>query len=71
MSNQRRGKTHRAALGDGMQEMKVRNFFRACAQELEHEPDAQFYFQQIVDYINEGGSIMTDDPSSVRRILGV
>lgn len=71
MSNQRRGKTHRAALGDGMEAMKMRNFFRACARALEDEPDAQFYFQQIVDHINEGGSIMTDDPSSVRRILGV
>ena len=71
MSNQRRGNTHRASLDDGMGVMKTRNFFRACAQALEDEPDAQFYFQQIVDHINDGGSIMTDDPSSIRRILGL
>jgi hypothetical protein len=38
---------------------------------LEDEPDSQFYFEQIVDHINQGGSIMTDDLVAVRRILGV
>ena len=71
MSNQRAGKTHKAALSDGMQDMKMRNFFRTCVEVLDDEPDAQFYFQQIVDHINSGKSIMTDDKSSVRRILGV
>jgi len=70
MSNQRAGKTHRAAASDGLAEMKLRNFFRTCARVVEEESDAQFYFEQIVDHINNGGSISTDDPVAVRRILG-
>ena len=71
MSNQRAGKTHKAAANDGMQDMKIRNFFKTCVRVLEDEPDIQFYFEQIVDHINQGGSIMTDDTVAVRRILGV
>tara|TARA_B100000927_G_C16086639_1_gene317450 strand:- start:173 stop:388 length:216 start_codon:yes stop_codon:yes gene_type:complete len=71
MSNQRAGKTHRAALGDGSQDMKLRNFFRTAAGLMEDESDAQFYFEQIVDHINGGGSIMVDDHKSVAKILGV
>ena len=70
MSNQRAGKTHRAAASDGLAEMKLRNFFRTCARVVEEESDAQFYFEQIVDHINNGCSISTDDPVAVRRILG-
>lgn len=71
MSNQRAGKTHKAAANDGMQDMKIRNFFKTCVRALEDEPDSQFYFEQVVDHINQGGSIMTDDLVAVRRILGV
>jgi len=70
MSHQRSGKTHRAAANDGMQDMKIRNFFRAAASVLDDEPDSKFYFEQIVEHINNGGNIMTDDPIAVRRILG-
>lgn len=71
MSNQRTGKTHRAAANDGLQDMKLRNFFRAAAAVVGDDTDAQFYFEQIVEHINAGGSIMTDDQQTVRRILGV
>lgn len=71
MSNQRVGKTYRAAANDGMQDMKLRNFFRTAAQVCEDDSDAQFYFEQIVDHMNNGGSVMTDDPTTVRRILGL
>jgi hypothetical protein len=71
MSNQRAGKTHKAAANDGLQDMKIRNFFKTCVRVLEDEPDSQFYFEQVVDHINQGGSIMTDDLVAVRRILGV
>jgi hypothetical protein len=72
MSNQRAGKTHRAALGDGMQDMKIRNFFRDAADILNTsgEEDAAFFFEQVTDYINSGKSL----PSSraeVARALGV
>lgn len=70
--NQRSGKTHRAALGDGTQEMKLRNFFRDAQHILEEagEHDAAFYFEQMVDHINEGGSLPTTR-KEVSRILGV
>ncbi len=44
MSNQRAGKTHKAALGDGMQEMKMKIFFAHCADILEEsgQEDAAF-----------------------------
>lgn len=71
MSNQRRGKTYRAAASDGLQDMKLRNFFRTAASVCEDESEAQFYFEQLVEHMNQGGSIMTDDPIAVRRILGV
>lgn len=53
-----------------MNDMKLRNFFRTCARVVEEESDAQFYFEQLVEHINNGGSISTDDPVAVRRILG-
>lgn len=71
MSNQRAGKTHRAAASDSLTDMKLRNFFRTVASLMEDESDAQFYFEQIVDHINNGGSILTDDRSTVGKILGV
>jgi hypothetical protein len=71
MSNQRAGKTYRAAANDGLQDMKLRNFFRTAARVCEEDSDAQFYFEQIVEHMNGGGSVMTDDPVAVRRILGV
>lgn len=71
MSNQRAGKTHKAAASDGLGDMKLRNFFRTAAELMEDESDAQFYFEQIVDHINSGGSVFVDDRSSVAKILGV
>ena len=70
MSNQRSGKWKPAAMSDGMQDMKLRNFFRTAANVLESEPEAAFYFEQVMEHITKGGSIMTDDPVAVRRILG-
>lgn len=70
MSNQRVGKWKPAAMSDGTSDMKLRNFFRTATKVLEDEPDCAFYFEQIMEHINGGGSIMTDDPVAVRRILG-
>tara|TARA_R110000822_G_scaffold44843_1_gene120212 strand:+ start:5045 stop:5260 length:216 start_codon:yes stop_codon:yes gene_type:complete len=71
MSNQRAGKFKPAAMPSGMNEMKLRNFFRAAAAVCEEGSDTQFAFEQIVDHINDGGNIMTDDPVAIRRILGL
>tara|TARA_B110000908_G_C9960742_1_gene316745 strand:- start:90 stop:305 length:216 start_codon:yes stop_codon:yes gene_type:complete len=71
MSNQRMGKTHKAAANDGTGEMKLRIFFRKAAELMEPESDAQFYFEQIVEHINNGGNLNTDDSKAIGRILGV
>lgn len=72
MSNQRAGKTHRAAAGDGMQEMKLRNFFRSCKDILEdnNQNESAFYFEQIMDEINSGRALPTDR-RDIERLLGV
>jgi len=72
MSNQRAGKTYRASAGDTMADMKLRNFFRSAAEILNEcdEKDAAFYFEQVVDFINDGGRI-SDERSKVATILGV
>ena len=73
MSNQRAGKTHRASLGDGLNDMKLRNFFRTSKKLLlaNGNEDAAFYFEQVEEHIQGGGSILTDDYTTVGRILGV
>ena len=71
MSNQRTGKFKPAAMRDGgLNDMKLRAFFRTAADLVEDNSDAQFYFEQLVEHINNGGNISTDDPVAVRRILG-
>ena len=73
MSNQRAGKTHRAAPGDSLNDMKLRNFFRTSRKLLlaNGNEDAAFYFEQVEEHIQSGGSILTDDYTTVGRILGV
>lgn len=70
MSNQRKGKTHKATGFDGMQAMKTLLFFKACKQVLEEygHDDAAFYFEQIETHLRNGGSL---DESKAGRILGV
>ena len=72
MSNQRVGNRKPATLRDNnTTDMQLRAFFRTAAAVVDPESDAQFYFEQLVDYIPEGGSLSTNDPVAVRRILGV
>jgi hypothetical protein len=71
MSNQRSGKTYKAASNDGTSDMRLRNFFRTAASLLDEDTDARFYFEQIVEHMNDGGSVMSDDPAVIRRILGL
>jgi hypothetical protein len=70
--NQRPGKMHRASAFDDMSEMKMRNFFKTCAQLLKDDEsdEGAFYFNQIVDHINEGKSLPTDS-ASIARMLGM
>jgi hypothetical protein len=73
MSNQRRGKTHKAALGDGLQDMKLKLFFQDCAEVLEDSgnEDAAFYFHQLVEHLMEGKPIPNDNKREAARILGL
>ena len=72
MSNQRTGKTHRAAAGDSMADMNLRNFFRTSAELLNQagNEDAAFYFEQIVDALNEGKSL-PNEKREISRVLGI
>lgn len=72
MSNQRAGKTHRAAASDSTQEMKLRNFFRTCKEVLEAEgqDDAAYYFEQIMEEINSGKTLPSDR-REISRMLGI
>jgi len=52
--------------------MKLRNFFRDCKELLEEngEEDAAFYFEQVMDEINEGRSL-PGDKRNVSKVLGL
>ena len=70
MSNQRKGKTHKASGSDDGATMKQMLFFKACKENLEkfgHE-DAAFYFEQVEEHLRNGGSLSVNDAG---RILGV
>ena len=70
--NQRTGKSHRAALGDGMADMKLKLFFRDCAAVLDENGhgDAAFYFEQVVDHLRDGGSL-PKDKREAEKVLGL
>lgn len=70
--NQRPGKTHKAALDNGSNDMGIYKFFGACADVLKRngQEDASFYFEQIKEHMERGGQLSTD-PREVTRILGV
>ena len=72
MSNQRGGKWKKASLDSGLSQMKLRNFFRDCKELLEDngEEDAAFYFEQIMDEINEGRTL-PGDKRNVSKVLGL
>ena len=72
MSNQRGGKWKKASLDSGLSQMKLRNFFRDCKELLEEngEEDAAFYFEQIMDEINEGRTL-PGDKRNVSKGLGL
>ena len=72
MNNQRGGKWKKASLDSGLSQMKLRNFFRDCKELLEEngEEDAAFYFEQIMDEINEGRTL-PGDKRNVSKVLGL
>lgn len=70
--NQRPGKTHKAALGDSNQLIRLKNFFKICRDVLEAEglEDPAYYFEQIYEHLADGGEV-SNDKKEVSRILGL
>ena len=72
MNNQRAGKFKPAAMDNGMHAMRLRDFFRNCKELLEEDgqEDAAFYFEQIMEELNEGRTLPGERPA-VSRVLGL
>ena len=72
MSNQRPGKTHRAAASDNTNDMRMRNFFRECQQlftALDRDDVADFC-ETIMEEYNQGRQLPTH-PRDIQRLFGV
>ena len=72
MSNQRPGKTHRAAASDNTNDMRMRNFFRECQQlftALDRDDVADFC-ETIMGEYNEGRQLPTH-PKDIQRLFGL
>jgi len=72
MSNQRAGKTHKAAATTALSDANARalvTFFKSAKEVLTQyeEEDAAFYFEQVEEHLRRGGSLT--DP--IGKILGV
>ena len=71
MSNQRAGRTYRAAANDNSG-MGVDLFFKNAAQALNEAgyEDPAFYFEQIVDHLRDGGGL-PKDKRETEKVLGL
>jgi hypothetical protein len=71
MSNQRSGKTYRAASNDNSGRGTML-FFKYAAELLNEEgyADEAFYFEQVVDHLVFGGGLPTDK-RAVEKVLGL
>jgi hypothetical protein len=69
---QRAGKTHKAAASDGLQDMRLKNFFRECKNILKSadEHDSAFYFEQLEEHMVSGKPLPSES-KEISRILGV
>ena len=72
MSNQRPGKTHRAAASDNTNDMRMRNFFRECQQlftALDRDDVADFC-ETIMEEYNQGRQLPSH-PKDIQRLFGL
>jgi hypothetical protein len=72
MSNQRPGKTHRAAASDNTNDMRMRNFFRTCAElfsSLDNDEVAAFC-ETIMEEYNAGRQLPSN-PKDIQRLFGL
>lgn len=68
---QRAGNTHRAGASDNTQLMRFKSFMQNCAKALnDNNPDSAFYFEQVAEYLSDGGDLTTD-MKEISRILGL
>jgi len=68
---QRSARYQSKAASSGTSDMQLLDFFRACQQSLEdHDTDAAFYFEQIVDHMRTGKPLPTKKVE-ISRMLGV
>lgn len=75
MSNQRGGAWGKASASNAIDDaraMKLRNFFRDAKELLEKNgnEDAAYYFEQVMEELNQGKSLPTDK-TNVSRLLGL
>ena len=75
MSNQRGGTWNKASASNAIDDaraMKLRNFFRDAKELLEKNgnEDAAYYFEQVMDELNQGKSLPTEK-ENVSRLLGL
>jgi hypothetical protein len=70
MSNQRPGKTHRAAAADNTNDMRMRNFFRTCAHLFEDNEDVASFCETIMEEYNSGRQLPSD-PKAIQRLFGL
>jgi hypothetical protein len=71
MSNQRSGRTYRAAANDNSG-MGTMIFFKYAAELLNEQgyEDPAFYFEQVVDHMRSGGGLPVDK-RAVEKVLGL
>ena len=71
MSNQRSGKTYRAASNDNSG-MRTYLFFKSAAEALTEAgyEDPAFYFEQGVEHLRSGGSL-PKDKRETEKVLGL
>lgn len=72
MSNQRAGKTHRAAASDSTADMRMRNFFRECQKlfsALNNDEVADFC-ETIMEEYNAGRQLPSN-PKDIQRLFGL
>ena len=71
MSNQRAGKTHRAAASDSTADMKMRNFFRTCQQLfIDADPSVADFCETIMEEYNAGRQLPSN-PKDIQRLFGL
>jgi hypothetical protein len=70
MSNQRAGKTHRAAASDNTNDMRMRNFFRTCQELFSDNSEIADFCETIMEEYNQGRQLPTH-PRDIQRLFGV